>query len=118
MAEGFARARGIDAMSAGSVPSSHINPLAIEVMKEKGIDISAARPKAITEQMVKQADIVVLTDSSLEKSIPKNIRKKFGKKLVVWSISDPQGQPIEVVRFVRDGIERELNSLLLGKKFN
>lgn len=117
MAEGFARARGINATSAGTNPSISVNPLAIEVMKEKGIDISGARPKAITEQMVQEADLVVLTDSSLESSMPKNIRKKFGKKLVEWSISDPQGQPIEVVRFIRDGIDRDLNSLLVDKKF-
>jgi arsenate reductase (thioredoxin) len=77
MAEGFAKARGVAASSAGSMPSSHINPFAIEVMKEKGIDISGAKPKGITEQMVNDADVVVLTDSSLEGSIPKNIRKKF-----------------------------------------
>jgi arsenate reductase (thioredoxin) len=95
-----------------------VNPIAIEVMKEKGIDISSAKPKVITEQMVDDADVVVLTDSTLEKSIPKNIRKKFGKKLVVWSVSDPSGQPIEVVRFIRNSIERDLNSLLSEKKIN
>lgn len=118
MAEGFARSKGIIASSAGTFPASAINQFAIEVMTEKGIDISGAKPKAITEQMVQDADVVVLTDSSLEKSIPKNIRKKFGKKLVVWSISDPRGQPIEVVRFVRNSIERDLNSLLLQKGLN
>ena len=65
MAEGFARARGLRASSAGTVPSTHINPLAVEVMKEKGIDISEARPKAITEQMMNDADVVILTGSSL-----------------------------------------------------
>ncbi len=48
MAQGFAEASGkgkLDVYSAGSRPSSHINPLAIEVMKEKGIDLSGRRPK-------------------------------------------------------------------------
>ena len=112
MAEGFARARGISAASAGTFPAKQVNPLVVEAMKEKGIDISSAKPKSVTEQMVEKAGIVLLTDASLEKLLPKNIRKKIGKKLVVWSISDPQGQPIEVVRFVRDNIERSLNSLL------
>ena len=111
MAEGFARARGMNATSAGTFPASQISSLVVQAMKEKGIDISSAKPKAITEQMVQEANVVVLTDASLEELLPKNIRKKIGKKLVAWSISDPQGQPIEVVRFVRDGIERSLNSM-------
>lgn len=83
MAEGFARAKGINASSVGTIPSNHINPLAIDVMKERGIDTSEARTKAITEQMVQEADVVVLTDSSLENLISKNIQEKIGKKLVV-----------------------------------
>ena len=112
MAEGFARAKGVNGTSAGTFPASKISPLVIQAMKEKGIDISSAKPKPITEQMVEEAKVVVLTDASLEELLPKNIRKKIGKKLVTWSISDPQGQPIEVVMFIRDGIERSLNSLL------
>ncbi|MDG6996392.1 MAG: hypothetical protein JRN52_10765 [Nitrososphaerota archaeon] len=112
MAEGFARAKGINAASAGTFPAKQVNPLVVKAMKEKGIDISSARPKSVTEEMVEKAGTVVLTDASLEELLPKNIRKKIGKKLVIWSISDPQGQPIEVVRFVRDNIERSLNSLL------
>ncbi len=112
MAEGFAKAKGINATSAGTFPASQISPLVVQAMKEKEIDISSAKPKPITEQMVEEAKVVVLTDASLEELLPKNIRKKIGKKLVTWSISDPQGQPIEVVRFIRDGIEKSLNSLL------
>jgi len=87
MAEGFPGARGINSSSTGSmsVPSGPMNRLAVEVMSEKGIDVSGAKPKAITEQMVNDADVVGLTGSTLENSIRKNIRKKFRKKLVVWS---------------------------------
>ena len=112
MAEGFARAKGLEAASAGTFPASQVNPLVIQAMKERGIDISNAKPKPITEKMVEEAGAVVLTDSSLENSIPKNIRKKIGKKLVIWSVSDPQGQPISVVRFIRDQVEKSMDSLL------
>ena len=118
MAEGFARAKGMRATSAGTFPASQISSLVVQAMKEKGIDISSAKPKAITEQMVEEANVVVLTDAPLEELLPKNIRKKIGKKLVAWSISDPQGQPIEVVRFIRDGIERSLNSMLAKEGTN
>lgn len=112
MAEGFAKARGLDASSAGTFPATEVNPLVVQAMREKGIDISDEKTKAITEQMAEDAKVVVLTDSSLESSIPKNIRKKIGKKLVIWSIADPKGQPISVVRFIRDGIEKDVDSLL------
>ena len=52
MAQGFAEAFGkgkLEVYSAGSRPSSHINPLAIEVMKEKGIDLSGRRPKGLND---------------------------------------------------------------------
>lgn len=116
MAEGFAKARGLEACSAGTFPATEVNPLVVQAMMEKGIDISNAKPKAITEQMVEEAMVVVLTDSSLEYSLPKNIRKKIGKKLVIWSIADPKTQPISVVRFIRDGIEKDVDSLLKTHK--
>lgn len=112
MAEGFAKARGLDASSAGTFPASQVNPIVVQAMMEKGIDISNAKPKAITEQMAEEAKVVVLTDSSLEYSLSKNIRKKIGKKLVIWSIADPKGQPISVVRFIRDSVEKNVDSLL------
>lgn len=115
MAEGFAKARGMIASSGGTMPATSVNPLVVEVMKEKGIDISGAKPKKITDEVVEQSQIVVLTDSSLESLLPKNIRKKIAKKLVFWSISDTQGQSIEAVRFIKDSIERSLNSLLQSK---
>ena len=52
MAEGFANAFGrgkLEVYSAGSRPSSQIDPLVIEVMKEKGIDLTAKRPKSLNE---------------------------------------------------------------------
>ena len=68
--------------------------------------------KLLTPELVEKAGLVVLTDATIESSLPKDIRKKIGKKLMVWSIPDPQGQPIEVVRFARDQIQKDVNSLL------
>ncbi len=111
MAEGFAREFGLTASSAGTVPSTHVNPLVIEAMREVGVDISRGAPKELTGEMIDDADLVVLTDGSLENSLPGNFRKKIRKKAIVWSIPDPQGQPIEVIRFVRDQIERSVSAL-------
>jgi arsenate reductase (thioredoxin) len=120
MAEAFAKSLGLKASSAGAFPAQHVNPLVVQAMAEDGIDISKEKTKLLSPEMAEKADLVVLTDATLESSLPKDIRKKIGKKLLVWSIADPQGQPIEVVRFVRDQIQRNVNSLaekeLLSKR--
>lgn len=111
MAEGFARRLGMKATSAGTVPSTHVNPLVVQAMKEKGIDITQTRPKEVTPAMVDQARMVVLTDASLRQSLDKDIAKRMKKKVVEWNVPDPQGKSIEEIRYIRDQIERMVSSL-------
>ena len=111
MAEGFAREFGLDASSAGTVPSTHVNSLVVEAMKEVGIDVSASKPKELDGRMIEDASIVVLTDASLEKAIPRVLRKKMSKKVIQWNLPDPQGRTIEEIRFIRDAIERMARAL-------
>lgn len=114
MAEAFAKQVGLEASSAGTVPATHVNPLVVEVMKEVGIDVSRGTPKKLTESMIEGAGTVVLTDASLEKSMPRNLWRKMRKKVLEWSIPDPQGRLIEEVRFVRDEIKAEVRKLAEG----
>jgi protein-tyrosine-phosphatase len=111
IAEGFARKLGMVASSAGTVPSTHVNPLVIDAMREVGVDISRSSPKELTGEMIESTSIVVLTDASLEKSLPGNLRRKMRKKIVEWNLLDPQGKSIEEIRFVRDQIERMVEAL-------
>lgn len=113
IAEGFAKQMGVNAASAGTFPSTYVNPLVIQAMHEKGIDLSNNTPKLLTAEMVENADVVVLTDSSIEKSFPKSISKKMKNKIVRWSIPDLQREPIEGVRLIRDDIERQVRELAL-----
>jgi protein-tyrosine-phosphatase len=113
MAEAFARRLGLDATSAGTFPSTKVNPLVVQVMQEVGLDVSQGRPKGLSEDAVDKADLVVLTDSTLEDSFPKALRKKMKNKIVRWSVSDPRYEPIEGIRMIRDEIERKV--LELGK---
>jgi protein-tyrosine-phosphatase len=80
-------------------------------MGEVGIVVSRNIPKELTAEMIESAGLVVLTDSTLEKSLPGNLRKKMSKKLVEWSIPDPQGKSIEEIRYIRDVIERVVKVL-------
>jgi arsenate reductase len=105
MAEGFAKKLGLRAASAGTVPSTQVNSYVVEAMLERGIDISQNKPKGLTPDMVDLAGQVVLTDPSIMKSLPLGLRWKMRNKHVEWSLPNPQGQPIEAIRLIRDQIE-------------
>jgi arsenate reductase (thioredoxin) len=114
MAEGFAKSMGLRASSAGTFPATQTNALVVRAMAEEGIDVSRNRPKELTEKMIDAAGVVVLTDASLGRAIPGNLRKRMKKKVLEWSIPDPQGKDIEEIRFVRDQIRRMVSSLAAG----
>jgi arsenate reductase len=111
MAEAFARAYGkgkVEAMSAGTTPAREVNPVVVQVMQEKGIDLSANKPKLITNQMVQEADVIIVMGCSAEGFCPAPLLNK----VVDWGIEDPKGKPIEKVREIRDKIERKVRLLL------
>ena len=111
MAEAFARARGLRASSAGTVPPLNVNPVVVQAMKEKGIDLSANRPKMLTVEMINQADLVITMGCSVESVCPRPMLAQMQKKLLDWDLEDPKGKPIEDVRGIRDEIERRVAAL-------
>lgn len=111
MAEAFAKHYGnnkVQAISAGTIPSSEINPIVIQVMQEKGIDISLNKPKQITTQMVQEADTIIVMGCSAEGFCPAPLLDK----VTDWNIEDPKGKPTEKVREIRDEIERRVRTLV------
>lgn len=111
MAEGFGKKYGLDCESAGTFPGDKINPAAVEVMEEKGVDISSNTPRIMTEEMVRKADLVVIMGCSVEEACPRPIAVEMKKKLVDWGIEDPKGKPLEKVREIRDIIENKVKEL-------
>ena len=108
IAQGFAEALGqrrVEVYSAGSHPSSSIDPLVIEVMKEKGIDLSGRRPKSLNELPPVEMDYLVTM--GCEETCP----AVLAKKIIEWEIPDPKGKSIERLREVRDMIEEKVKSL-------
>src|SRR5215213_9134549 len=97
MAEGFFRKyapRGYMTLSAGTKPSGEINPLAIEVMKEIGIDISSQKSKEIIEDMMRNSTKIV-NMGCMDKSFCPTL---FIPHVIDWRIEDPKGKSIEKVR--------------------
>ena len=96
----------IDVRSAGSEPAEHINPTAVQAMSEVGIDITGEQPKKLMPESVEQADVVVTMGCG-------DTCPFFpGKRYLDWELTDPAGQPIEVVREVRDEIRRRVETLV------
>lgn len=111
MAEGFFRKfcpDGYEPQSAGTKPTSKINPLAIEVMKEVGIDITKQTPKVLSDEMIKQSNGFVNMGCMDKESCP----ALFVNNVTDWSIEDPKGKPIETVRKIRDEIELKVKELI------
>ncbi len=114
MAEAFAKEYGkgvIVASSAGNKPADNINPLVVEAMKEKGIDISKNKPKLIDFQMANDSDLIVTMGCNDQGICP----GPFFKPTIDWKFEDPKGKPIGKVREIRDRIERQVQELIKQK---
>jgi protein-tyrosine-phosphatase len=109
MAQGFAEVFGqgkIEVYSAGSRPSSSIDPMVIEVMKEKGIDLMTKHPKSLDD--LPHVEMDYLVTMGCEETCP----AVLAKKIIEWEIPDPKGKPIDVFRDVRDLIKNKVRDLL------
>lgn len=110
MAEGLFRRYapdGYEPMSAGTVPISQINPLAIQVMSEIGIDISKQKPKDLTEDMIRNSDKII-NMGCMDKNFCPTL---FIPKVIDWGIEDPKDKPVEKIREIRDEMERRIKEL-------
>jgi arsenate reductase len=110
MAEGFFvkyAPKGYKGISAGTRPTANINPVAVEAMKEVGIDISQQRPKIIDEDMIRNSNKSVNMGCMDHSECP----MLFMNNVIDWGIDDPKGKPIEQVRAIRDEIERRVREL-------
>jgi protein-tyrosine-phosphatase len=111
MAEAFARNYGrgrVEAESAGTMPAKEVNAAVVQVMQEKGIDLSANKPKLITDQMVLEADKIIVMGCSAKGFCPAPMLNK----VIDWGIEDPKDKPIEKVRAIRDEIESKVKKLI------
>jgi arsenate reductase len=98
---------GYEPASAGTKPISQINPLAIQVMNEVGIDISKQKSKDLSEDMMRNSDKIINMGCMDNNFCP----TMFIPKVIDWGIEDPKDKPIERVREIRDEIESRIKEL-------
>ncbi len=93
-------------LSAGSAPKESINPVAVEAMAEVGIDITGNIPQKLEYETAQESDVIVTMGCG-------DACPYFpGKRYEDWELTDPAGQPIEVVRRVRDEIRKRIEGLI------
>ena len=92
--------------SAGSAPAKTLHPEAVDAMAELGLDLGQEFPKPLTDDVVRAADVVVTMGCGDACPIFP------GKRYEDWELRDPAGQPVDVVRAVRDDIEKRVRRLL------
>jgi arsenate reductase (thioredoxin) len=96
----------IQVLSGGSEPADQVNPAAVAVMDEVGIDITHRRPQRWTEETLEAADVVVTMGCGDTCPVLP------GKRYVDWELTDPAGRPIEEVRPIRDDIRDRVRALM------
>ncbi|TFB77282.1 arsenate reductase ArsC [Cryobacterium glaciale] len=94
--------------SAGSMPSSELNPTMVAVMTELGLSLDESFPKPLTDDVVQAADVVITMGCGDACPIYP------GKRYVDWELVDPAGQPIDEVRRIRDQIKANVTEMLAG----
>jgi protein-tyrosine-phosphatase len=92
--------------SAGTDPAGAIDPAVAEAMAEAGLDLSTEVPKRLTDEFVREADVVITMGCG-------DACPVFpGKRYLDWDLPDPSGRSLPEVRPIRDEIERRARSLL------
>jgi len=117
MAEAFFRKympKGFEAISAGTKPSTQVNPIVFQAMKEIGIDMEDQKPKYISQQIIDESEIAINMGCIDKEACP----VLFIKDILDWQVSDPKGKSIEEVRIIRDQIEKKVIDLIKSFKVN
>lgn len=96
----------VEVRSAGSAPADSINPAVVIAMKEEGIDLSAKRPKILSDEDVEASDVVITMGCGDVCPIYP------GTRYLDWKLDDPAGQSIDAIRQIRDQIKSLVKELI------
>jgi arsenate reductase len=96
----------VDVRSAGSEPGNQLNPSVVALLKERGLDPSQEFPKPLTDELAREADVIVTMGCGDTCPVYP------GKRYVDWELDDPAEQPIDQVRPIVEEIDRRVRALL------
>jgi arsenate reductase (thioredoxin) len=98
----------VDVRSAGSDPADRLDPAVVEAMAELGVDLTAERPKALSDDAVRAADVVITMGCGDACPVYP------GKRYEDWELEDPAGKDLDTVRAIRDEIDAHVRRLVEG----
>lgn len=96
------------ALSAGTAPGTQVHPEVLEAMKEVGLDLSAARPQRLTQELAESAELLITMGCGDQCPMVPGLERDD------WPLEDPKGKPVERVREIRDEVRERVVALLLG----
>jgi arsenate reductase (thioredoxin) len=96
----------IHVRSAGSEPADKLNPIVVEILEKRGLQVDQEFPKMLTEEGAQAADVIITMGCGDTCPV------YLGKRYISWDLDDPVGQPIEVVRPIIDEIDRRVRELV------
>jgi arsenate reductase len=97
------------ALSAGTQPGARVHPEVVAAMKETGIDLTNSVPRRLTDDLARQANVLVTMGCGDECPVVPGVERDD------WPLQDPKGQPVERVREIRDEVERRVRRLLTDR---
>jgi arsenate reductase len=99
------------ALSAGTAPAVRVHPEVLVVMREVGIDLSAARPQKLSDELARSAQLLVTMGCGDQCPVIPGLERRD------WPLDDPQGRAPAEVRRIRDEIESRVLALLQERKW-
>lgn len=105
----FADVERAHAVSAGTQPAAAVHPVVVEVMREVGIDLSAAQPQKLTPELEDGAEMLITMGCGEECPYFAGVERED------WPLADPKGKSLAEVRSIRDAIAGRVGDLLTRK---
>jgi arsenate reductase len=99
------------AISAGTEPGARVHPEVLQVMREVGIDLSAEKPRFLSEDVVQAATLLVTMGCGEACPVVPGVRRAD------WPLEDPKGRPLARVREIRDEVREKVRALLTEEEW-
>ena len=94
------------AVSAGTQPGTRVHPEVLEAMREVGVDLSAAVPRKLTDELARGASMLITMGCGEACPLVPGLRRED------WPLEDPKGKPVERVREIRDEVRARIEDLI------